>query len=135
MILCDTGPIVALLNRNDPFHVSCTKIAETTTDSFLTTQACLTEAMYLLRRDTGYQGIGFLWNFIESGLLMVAEAKATSLPRIHLLMDRYKDLPCDYADATLIALAEDTGLRSIFTIDSHFHAYRLQNGETLLVTT
>ena len=48
-------------------------------------------------------------------------------------MEKYKDQPCDYADSTLLIAAEDLGLRSIFTFDKHFYAYRLSDGEALLV--
>ena len=133
MILCDTGPIVALLNRKDPLHSRCTNVAQTIPDTFLTTQACITEAMYLLGRDTGYPGIDLLWRFLDGGLLTVAECSSASLPEIRRLMDRYKDLPCDYADATLVSLANETDIRTIFTIDSHFHAYRLVDGTALEV--
>jgi predicted nucleic acid-binding protein len=41
------------------------------------------------------------------------------------LMERYGDTPMDYADATLVLLAEALDLRSILTLDRHgFSAYR-----------
>jgi hypothetical protein len=41
------------------------------------------------------------------------------------IMARYADLPCDYADATLIALAEASGVMQIATIDQRdFSVYR-----------
>jgi predicted nucleic acid-binding protein len=44
----------------------------------------------------------------------------------------YQDVPCDFADATLLVLAERTGVREIITLDRHFHAYRV-GGQPLLV--
>jgi predicted nucleic acid-binding protein len=41
-------------------------------------------------------------------------------------MERYRDLPMDLADATLVALAEARGVRQIFTLDREFHVYRLR---------
>ncbi len=49
------------------------------------------------------------------------------------LMDKYRDLPMDLADASLVAAAEALGSRSVFTLDRHFHAYRLINGSALQV--
>ena len=46
-------------------------------------------------------------------------------------MTRFHDIPCDYADATLLVAAEEIGLRRIFTVDRHFYAYRLTSGESL----
>jgi len=40
---------------------------------------------------------------------------------------KYADLPCDYADASLIWLAEKTGVLQIATIDQgNFSAYRVR---------
>lgn len=50
-----------------------------------------------------------------------------------LFMERFRDQPCDYADATLLVAAEETAIRLIFTIDPHFHAYRLAGGEALSI--
>jgi predicted nucleic acid-binding protein len=46
------------------------------------------------------------------------------------LMARYRDHPMDLADATLVALAEASALRTIFTLDEHFRSYRLPNSAT-----
>ena len=39
-------------------------------------------------------------------------------------MEQYKDLPMDFADATLVAAAELLKLRRIFTLDRNFLVYR-----------
>lgn len=41
-----------------------------------------------------------------------------------MLMDKYRDLPMDLADASLIAAAEKLGTSCVFTIDSDFRVYR-----------
>ena len=49
MILTDTGPIVALLDSDDPYHSQCVAAAQRLPgEPFLTTWPCFTEAMYLL---------------------------------------------------------------------------------------
>jgi len=37
----------------------------------------------------------------------------------------------DLADATLVAVADVRGYRKIFTLDSHFFAFRLRDGSVL----
>jgi len=49
------------------------------------------------------------------------------------LMGQYQDHPMDLADATLVALADFRGWRKVFTLDSHFYAYRLRDGSALEV--
>lgn len=40
-------------------------------------------------------------------------------------MSDYEDLPCDFADASLLYAAWRTKVREIWTIDSDFMVYRL----------
>ena len=40
------------------------------------------------------------------------------------LMEKYRDTPMDLGDASLVALAEDRGIRRIFTLDDDFLVYR-----------
>ena len=61
----------------------------------------------------------------EAGLLQVVPVEDHSaLARI---MSKYADLPCDYADASLVWLAEKTGVLQIATIDDgDFSVYRVR---------
>ena len=48
------------------------------------------------------------------------------------LMQKYQDMPMDFADASLVAIAErNKSLRKVFTIDRQFHAIRLADGQFL----
>ncbi len=44
---------------------------------------------------------------------------------MQILMRQYHDSPMDLADASLVVVAEQRNLRQIFTLDSHFQAYRI----------
>jgi predicted nucleic acid-binding protein len=46
-------------------------------------------------------------------------------------MERFRDQPCDYADATLLVASEVLGVTAVLTLDGHFFAYRLSNGVAL----
>ena len=43
------------------------------------------------------------------------------------LMETYHDLPMDFADASLVTVAEALSITQIFTLDSHFYAYRIND--------
>ena len=50
------------------------------------------------------------------------------------LMRKYADLPMDYADATLVAIAIDTGIRNIITFDKKdFGIYTLPNRKKFII--
>lgn len=122
-VLLDTGPLVAFLHRDDSHHEECTRFLETFQGVLLSTEAVLTEAMHLLGRVRGGQQT-CLEFFIRGGTVLVPATRG-SLARCRALMNQYADVPMDYADATLVALAEEAGTHDIFTLDRRgFGAYR-----------
>ena len=132
MTLIDAGPLVALLDRRDPYHLrAAAAAAALPAGPLATTWPCLVEAMYLLGRAAGWPGQDALWAWVAAGQVVVREAGPGEAARMAELMRAYRDLPMDLADASLVAAAEATGWQQAFTLDSHFRAYRLQDGRTL----
>jgi hypothetical protein len=124
----DTGPLVAILSRDDRDHQRCSEAFETFRGILLTTEAVLTEGMHLLRRVPGGQQ-DCLEFFARGGAILVPMTRA-SLRRYQSLMAQYEDVPMDFADATLVALAEDAGIRVVFTLDRKgFQVYRIGKRE------
>jgi predicted nucleic acid-binding protein len=60
------------------------------------------------------------------------DVRQNDFPRIVQLIQKYADLPMDFADATLVIAAEKTSIRSIISIDSDFNVYRLPGKECIL---
>ncbi len=121
--LIDTGPLVALFNRNDEFHRRATVFLRDFRGVFLTTVPVVTETVYLLDFHPDAQ-LNFL-RWLERGALRVEWAGKEDLGRIIQLFERYSDLPMDLADASLVALAERLDIREIATFDSDFEIYRV----------
>ena len=133
MILTDTGPLVALVNRNDPNHTVCvTTTKRLPAEPLVTTWPCLTEAMYLLFQAGGYPAQAALWQMQKTGRVVLYDLYGDAVDRMATLMEKYQDRPMDLADASLIVAAERLGTRRIFTLDSDFYIYRLADGSTLL---
>jgi predicted nucleic acid-binding protein len=97
----------------------------------LTTWPTLTEAMYLLGDAGGWMAQDALWRLVEHGDLEIAVQGAEQAKRMRALMEKYHDRPMDLADASLVALAEERGLRDIFTLDrADFQIYRIRGRQT-----
>jgi len=122
-ILVDTGPLVALLDRSDPDHVTCEETLRSLSDLMVTVWPVVTEAMYLLR--VYWQAQKALWEMIEMGAVGILPLGIDDVPRMKELMRKYRDLPMDLADAALVRVAERERLRRIFTLDRRdFQIYR-----------
>jgi len=132
MTLADTGPLVALLDADDPHHAACVSAAQRLPSGpLLTTWVCFTEAMYLLGAVGGYRYQAALWRLRTSGRLILHDLTPAEADRMAALMEQYRDTPMDLADASLVAAAESLALRRVFTTDSDFHIYRLADGLAL----
>jgi uncharacterized protein len=124
--LTDAGPLVALVDADEPDHQRCVEALDTVRLPLLTTWPAFTEAMYLLGRVAGWRGQNALWRLVQREDLVLAVASASTNARAARLMEKYADRPMDLADATLVALAEERGLTQVFTLDKDFHVYRIR---------
>jgi uncharacterized protein len=125
MTLTDAGPLVALIDRGEPDHGRCVAALVALASPLVTTWPAFTEAMYLLGSAAGWSAQEALWRLVLRGDLQVVALEAAQLQRARDLMERYRNVPMDLADSSLIVLAEERDLRRIFTLDSDFHIYRL----------
>jgi hypothetical protein len=134
VLLVDTGPLVALIDEDDPAHTAVTEaLTHLPRLSLLTTWPCLTEAMYLLGTVGGHLPQETLWSYLLDGPLRLHDLSAAERQRMRQLMAQYADTPMDLADASLVAVAESLGLRRVFTVDDDFYLYRLADGSVLEV--
>ncbi len=135
MTLTDTGPLVALINRDDQHYAACTAALEANAVTFplLTTWPCLAEAMHLLEREGGYRYQAALWSMYFRDELVLHQLTPAETARIASLMEQYRDTPMDLADASLVATAESLTQRQVFTVDRQFYVYRLEYGAALEV--
>ena len=125
--LVDTGAIVALVNRSDRHHAAAAEWFASIRGGMLTTEAVVTETAYLLAASPAYQRAALQWvqRLRAAGMLAVEPVADHGV--LAAILRRYASLPCDYADATLIALAEQTGVSAIATIDQRdFSVYRIK---------
>lgn len=126
--LLDTGPWVALIDRSESMHTKSVEWFKGFEGTLYTTEAVLTEVLYLLNFSIRAQ-MGALDFAIHSAVTIVP-ADLDSLKAAKRLMKKYADLPMDYADATLVALSIDTGVRNIATLDKRdFSVYRGANNK------
>lgn len=123
-LLLDTGPFVALLDSSERNHGGCVHFFKEFHGQIFTTEPVLTEVLYLLGPSIKAQKTAI--EFILRGGATLVPQSLGSLKRGVELMEKYKDVPMDFADATLVALAEEMGVFEIFSLDTRgFSVYRI----------
>ena len=127
MILVDTGPLVALFDPADAWHTRCLGQLKKIREPLCTTLPVLTEAFHLLAPDS--PGSSGLMSFVGDAGLDVWPMDTANLTRAFELMERYSNVPMDFADASLVVAAETLNARKVFTIDrKDFAIYRIRRG-------
>ena len=124
--LLDTGPLVAVLNRRDPQHQRCVAALAAFSGTLVTTGAVVTEAMHFVGGQPG--GSEALAGLLDDAQVDIRDCFAPGeLHAAGKLMKKYADCPMDFADATLVMLAEETGFDHILTLDGRgFRTYRFR---------
>jgi predicted nucleic acid-binding protein len=124
-LLLDTGALVSLLDRSQKRHKAFAEFFGEWERPVVSTEAVLTEATHLLGGvPAGRQACV---DFFLSGGALLVPATTASLRRSRDLVSQYADLPMDYADATLVVLAEELGTNMVFTTDRRdFAIYRIK---------
>lgn len=130
-ILIDAGPLIAIADESEGrAHLQCTIIFDSQRGVFVTTLPCLTEAMYFLGESQGWHAQEKIWKLIAGEYLTIFNLTESDLYRMSILMDKYQDTPMDFADASLVASAENLKTNRIFTLDSDFRVYRINGRES-----
>lgn len=90
----------------------------------LTSEAVLTELFHLAGENRAKKESA--WKLLRAGIIVLATIEHSELQHIDVLMARYRDRPMDFADATLVYLAQRESLEVIFTVDqTDFSIYRI----------
>jgi hypothetical protein len=126
-MLCDAGPLVAIIDRSDKNHQRCIAVLSSLRAALVVTWPCFTEAMYLLGRYGAHPAQEELWSYLEDGVIMLHISSALEQTRMRLLMRKYHDTPMDLADASLVAAAEALNEPRVFTTDADFFVYRIND--------
>lgn len=131
-LLLDTGAWVALLDRREREQARCVQALQGVTGRLISSEAVLTETLWLVGglRDGPRRGA----EFVRRGTVTLVPTSPESLARAVDLMARYRNVPMDYADATLVVLGVDLALDSVFTLDRRgFGVYRLHGRRPLRI--
>ncbi len=121
--IVDASTIIAYLDPQEGGNHEWAVALFRRTEEFFTCEAVIAEAC--ARLVYARQSPARCLRLIEEGVLHLDFDAAANISRIIRLMDKYADLPMDFADACLVNMSEDTRQSMIYTLDkSDFSVYR-----------
>ena len=124
--ILDTGPWVALIDKTESSHETCVNWFENYVGQLYSTEAVLTEVLYLLNFSIKAQSAAM--DFVIQSVVELIPSEPKTLENTKNLMQKYSDLPMDYADATIVCLAMETGVQNVVTLDRKDSSiYRVHN--------
>jgi predicted nucleic acid-binding protein len=111
----------------DQWHAECAGAIERYADRCVTTEAVVTEACYFAGRHGGSGAIAL--HMLLDLAIPIVSIETGGMRRAAQLMDRYASVPMDFADSSLVAVAEALAVTTVLTIDRlGFAAYRTAPG-------
>ena len=122
-ILLDTGPLVALLAKNDADHAQARRLFAECAPPFRCCEAVVAEACFLMRK-VHPMGPAEVIALGRRGVYEVAMSVGDDWVGIETLLRKYSDRRISLADACLIRCAEIHREPRIVTFDSDFTVYR-----------
>lgn len=121
-LLVDAGPLIALFDRDDQYHRLVTEQLQRFDEILVTTWPVVTEVSHML--DFSIQAQLDFLKWIQIGGLELYQLTETDVDRIYQLIGKYRDVPMDLADATLIVVSEYLKTDRILSVDSDFQVFR-----------
>ena len=128
-VVLDTGPLVAFLDRRDPFHVWATGQLHGLEPPLLTCEAVISESLFLLQDKP--DGVAALLGYLSERLVEIDFDLEDHLGAVSQLLIKYQDVPMSLADACLVRMSELHDRSRVFTLDSDFKLYRRNGRQTI----
>jgi predicted nucleic acid-binding protein len=117
--IADSGLLIALLDRLDPFHAWAIRVVEEEEPPFLVCEAVCAEVAAVVGTPVP------ILLMLERGDLQLAFELDEEIPSIRKLAQKYHDHPMDLADACVVRMSELHPVCRVFTVDrKDFAAYR-----------
>jgi predicted nucleic acid-binding protein len=126
--IMDSGPLVAWFAKRDSHHKWATRVIDDLPVGALVCEAVLAEVCHLVAKN----GVpaAMVLKLVEQNDLVLGSL-AGEIPAIRVLMERYKEAPMDFADASVVRMAELNAGSTVCITDGHFRFFRKSSGEII----
>ncbi len=116
-VVVDTGPLVAIVDRDDAHHQACLDWFDHHDGSVVVPAPVIVEVCWLLSRRVGPTAETAFLTGLSGDDPRIETMGPTDYQRSAQLVDRYADLDLGFVDAAVIAVAERLDIDTIATIN------------------
>jgi uncharacterized protein len=127
-IVVDAGPLIAMFARSDRYHAAALEFLTRTEGAALVTNLIVVGEVAAVLGRHGDLVACLEW-IVEN--MEIDSNASIDLPKAISVLQKYKDLPADLADASLVAMCERSGTNLVATVDNDFDVYRLPRNKKL----
>jgi predicted nucleic acid-binding protein len=121
-VIVDTGPLVAILTKNDTYHQWVNEQLTAIEPPLLTCEAVIVETMFVVRDNAATRQR--VLRMLKDGVIRLNFSLEKNLDDILGMVQRYNNIPMSLADASLVRMSEIMPQSKVLTLDSDFQVYR-----------
>lgn len=129
IIIIDASALVGLINKKDRFYQWTIQTIASLSFPFLTCEAVITEACFLLQNV--YGGEDAVMGLVKTKKIIIPFQFSEQVDAIRELMQRYQSVPMSFADACLVRMSELIAGSCVLSLDSDFYIYRKNRKEMI----
>ncbi|MEV0593055.1 type II toxin-antitoxin system VapC family toxin [Nonomuraea cavernae] len=115
-VLLDTGPLIAVVDRDDKHHTACVRLLESLDGPLLLPSTILIEVGWTINRHMGSSVHAQFLDLVTEEFELV-NLTAPDVRRMAELVRTYEDARLDPADVSVVAIAERLAITHIATLD------------------
>ncbi|HXV62129.1 MAG TPA: VapC toxin family PIN domain ribonuclease [Vicinamibacteria bacterium] len=133
-LVLDTGPILAVLDADDPAHARCVDVLEEIQEPLIVVAATLVEIDYWIRKRLQAEVWSIFLADIAEGAYRLEQLSIAEMRRVADLQAEYRDLDLGMVDAAVMVTCEKLGEQKVATLDQrHFGAVRPRHADHFLI--
>ena len=123
-LVCDSSVLIAALSPRDRAHDACAELLERKGATTIPAPV-LVELDWLARSRGVHDAMDRLLASVEDASVVVVDLDEEDYRRVRSLLSTYEDLPLEFVDAAVVAIAERLEQRTVATLDRrHFSVVR-----------
>lgn len=116
-VISDTSFLFALISEKEKLHQECVAVAKQINGQITIPVTVLPELAYLLLTRRGHHVMRAFIRELQLPIWKIASLEVDDLIRVSELLEQYHDAELDFADATIVAIAERLNVVTVLTLD------------------